>query len=89
MIKKENKSIMITLDPEHLELLNSLASRFHCSKTDLIKQALKVFAGSKNHVLKTYYQTKSGDQKLSSEEWNKLFEDKPKDKPKNEDEMPF
>lgn len=49
MIKKENKLIQITLDPESLELLNSLAYRFHISKTDMIKQAIKYFAASKNH----------------------------------------
>lgn len=89
MIKKENKSIMITLDPEHLELLNSLASRFHCSKTDIVKQALKVFAGSKNHVVRTSYKTYND--KVNIEEWNQILSNinSKENKQQDDDELPF
>ena len=66
MIKKENKLIQITLDPESLELLNSLASRFHISKTDLIKQAIKIFAASKKHHYHVYINTNETVENIQS-----------------------
>lgn len=46
MIKKENKTIRITLDPETNELLNSLAKSYCKSKTEIIKVALRILAKS-------------------------------------------
>lgn len=53
MIKKENKTIRITLDPETNELLNSLAQSYFKSKTEIIKQALRILAksGKKPHYI--------------------------------------
>lgn len=79
MIKKENKQIHITLDPEYLSLLNSLANRFHISKTELIKQALKIFGASKKHHYHTYLNNKPEEDNRTPEQkeenWNKVMDD--------------
>lgn len=56
-INKNNKNFQITLDPESAQLLESLAVRFNTSKSIIIRNALKVYAGKKNHLIKLSYST--------------------------------
>lgn len=53
MIKKGNKTIRITLDPETNELLNSLVNSYCKTKSEIIKVALRILAksGKKPHYI--------------------------------------
>ena len=86
MINKNNKNIQITLDPDSFKILESLAVRFSTSKSIIIKNALKVYAGHKRHCIKLQYSTlqeveqtelKPSSEKvtesISDEEWNKTL----------------
>ena len=57
MINKNNKNFQITLDPESAQLLESLAVRFKTSKSIIIRNSLKVYAGHKKHFIKLAYST--------------------------------
>lgn len=57
MINKNNKNVQITLDPDSYALLDSLAVRFHTSKSIIIKNALKVYSAKKTHLIKISYST--------------------------------
>ena len=57
MINKNNKNFQITLDPESAQILESLAVRFKTSKSIIIRNALKVYAGHKKHYIKLNYST--------------------------------
>lgn len=57
MINKNNKNVQITLDPDSYALLDSLAVRFHTSKSIIIKNALKVYSAKKSHHIKISYST--------------------------------
>lgn len=85
MINKNNKNVQITLDPDSYALLDSLAVRFHTSKSIIIKNALKVYSAKKSHLIKISYTTlqevaqtepKPNVEKTMSEEdeeaWNEL-----------------
>lgn len=90
MINKQKKRLEITLTNEDIELLNSLASRFNITKSNVIKQALKVFAAKRKHIFtisykqatkcfdfnddNNYYEPQKNSEEISDEEWNKLFE---------------
>lgn len=55
MIKSENKRVQLTLDPESIELLTTICLRFNITKTQAIKQALKVFASKRKHQITLIY----------------------------------
>ena len=86
---KNKNRLEIRLDPDSLELLNSLLVRTSLTKTSLIKKALKVYASTlKNGHIYTVKikgeQTKDEDneevktpkktKQITQEEWDKLFE---------------
>ena len=87
MINKNNKNFQITLDPESASILETLAVRFRTSKSIIIRNALKVYAGHKRHTIKLNYSTLQEveqtelkpssknviDQDVSDEEWNNLI----------------
>lgn len=56
-INKNNKNFQITLDPESANILETLAVRFKTSKSIIIRNALKVYAGKKAHTIRTTYST--------------------------------
>lgn len=68
MINKNR--LEIRLDPESLELLNSLMNRTNLSKTSLIKTALKVYASTlkKGHIFTIKYKAEFTDEKKSHDE---------------------
>ena len=74
MISDKNKRIEITLSKEDAELLNSLSLRFHITKSETIRQALKIFAAKRKHI----YQIKITESKplneplepIDEEAWN-------------------
>lgn len=49
-LPKNKKRLEITLATEDIELLNSLSLRYNISKSNVIKQALKVLASKKKHI---------------------------------------
>lgn len=55
MINKNNKNVQITLDHDSFTLLDSLAVRYNTTKSIIIKNALKVYAAKKEHLLKIKY----------------------------------
>ena len=57
MINKNNKNFQITLDPESATVLETLAARLNTSKSIIIRNALKVYAGKKYHTIKLNYST--------------------------------
>ena len=57
MINKNNKNFQITLDPESASILETLAVRFRTSKSIIIRNALKIYAGHKKHTIKLNYST--------------------------------
>lgn len=79
MKNKKRELLQIRLDPETSELVNSLLARTNLTKTSLIKNALKVYAGTlKNgHIFTIRYKA----EKRSISE--KI------EKPKNEDTRTF
>ena len=89
---KQNKNrLELRLDPESLELLNSLIARTQLTKTSLIKTALKVYASTlkKGHIMTIKYKSEeykeekpqNDDQEKSKfdfdEEYKKINEDFP------------
>lgn len=72
MVGKNKKRLEITLTTEDLELLNSLSLRFNISKSNVIKQALKVFASKRKHCYSVYLKEKD-------------YKDQVEDQPSNED----
>lgn len=80
MVKNKNR-LEIRLDPDSLELLNSLLARTSLTKTSLIKKALIVYASSlKNgHI----YTVKLKGETIKEKEKTFQFDDEPKEK--NED----
>lgn len=76
-ISKNKKRLEITLAAEDLELLNSLSLRFNISKSNVIRQALKVFASKKQHCYSVYLKEKNYieqvNDKPSNEDWNKII----------------
>ena len=56
-INKNNKNFQITLDPESATVLETLAARLNTSKSIIIRNALKVYAGKKYHSIKLQYTT--------------------------------
>ena len=88
MINKNNKNFQITLDPESALLLESLAVRFNTSKSIVIRNALKVYAGKKSHLIRVSFSTlqeveqteqkpsskKVIDQDVSDEDWKKTIQ---------------
>lgn len=83
MINKNNKNFQITLDPESAQLLESLAVRFNTSKSIIIRNALKVYAGKKNHLIKLSYSTlqeveqtelKPRQEKSTNPNWEKDYD---------------
>lgn len=57
MINKNNKNFQITLDPESATILETLAARFKTSKSIIIRNTLKVYAGKKMHSITLKYST--------------------------------
>lgn len=57
MINKNNKNVQITLDPESFKILDNLAVRLKTSKSIIIRNAIKVYAGKKYHAIKITYST--------------------------------
>lgn len=83
MIAKNKKRLEITLSLEDSQLLDSLASRFNISKSDCIRQALKIFASKRHHRYsviideskKDYQQSKiTSNEESVSEDWDKLLD---------------
>lgn len=84
MIAKNKKRLEITLSLEDSQLLETLASRFNISKSDCVRQALKVFASKRHHKYsiiideskKDYQQSKitSNEESVSIEDWDKLLD---------------
>lgn len=56
MIGKNKKRIEITLSNEDNQMLESLSSRFNITKSEVIRQAIKIFASKHRHVYKVYIQ---------------------------------
>lgn len=56
-MNKNKNRLELRLDPESLELLNSLIARTQLTKTSLIKTALKVYASTlkKGHIMTIKY----------------------------------
>lgn len=50
MVGKNKKRLEISLSLEDAELLNSLSLRFNITKSDVIRQSLKVFAAKRKHL---------------------------------------
>lgn len=85
MIGQNKKRLEITLANDEYALLESLSSRFNISKTNIIKQALKVFASKRKHGWTTWIQeaTKKQDtnkkedweQEAENKTWDELMED--------------
>ena len=77
MVGKNKKRLEITLTTEDLELLNSLSHRFNISKSNVIKQALKVFAAKRKHCYSIYLKEKDYknqiDDQPSDEDWNNII----------------
>ena len=77
-ISKNKKRLEISLSREDTELLNSLSLRFNITKSETIRQALRIFASKRKHI----YQVKltegkeyqEPDKPVSDEEWNKYIE---------------
>lgn len=67
---KNKNRLELRLDPESLELLNSLIARTQLTKTSLIKTALKVYASTlkKGHIMTIKYKAEVIDEKKSHEE---------------------
>ena len=88
-ISNKNKRLEITLTEEEMNLLNSISNRFNITKTQAIKQALKVFAAKRKHYMTISYKAIEEDEistgkektiqenkkQITDEEWNKLFKD--------------
>ena len=87
MIKKENKTLRITLDPETNELLNSLAQSYSKSKTEIIKVALRILAksGKKPHYITIgFFEPKEVKTKLTKEQLYTPIQETPKDEEFNQ-----
>lgn len=68
MVGKNKKRLEITLTTEDLELLNSLSLRFNISKSNVIKQALKILASKKKHIYTVaLYDNKAKDEEITEE----------------------
>ena len=105
MIANKNKRLEITLTSEELDLLNSLSSRFNITKTQVIKQALKVFASKRKHYLTISYKEISeyeetpgkkarkkeemNKNQISDEEWKKIVGEEPKEEKEDTNDLPF
>lgn len=105
MIPNNKKRLEITLTNEEMTLLTSLSERFNISKSNVIKQALKVFASKRSHYLTLSYRevnlaeqpTKGAkirskeDNEITVDDWDKLFEkNQQKNESKSDDEeLPF
>lgn len=85
MIKSENKRIQLTLDPESINLLTTICLRFNITKTQAIKQALKVFAAKRKHQITVIYREpdvnkeqkapgKKNESSEPQETWDELME---------------
>lgn len=90
MISNNKKRIEITLSNEDWELLNSLCFRFNITKSEAIKQCLKVFAASRKHIFTISYRAKQEDEPIkkpkeeirqnvtstnNNKEWNKILDE--------------
>lgn len=68
MVGKNKKRLEITLTAEDLELLNSLSLRFNISKSNVIRQALKILASKKKHIYTVaLYESKDKDEEITEE----------------------
>lgn len=75
MVGKDKKRLEITLATEDLELLNSLSLRFNISKSNVIKQALKVFAAKRKHCYSVYIKEKDYKEQINDQPSNENWED--------------
>lgn len=84
--KNKNKRLEITLSKEDVTLLDSLSNRFNISKSETIRQALKIFAAKRKHIITLYYKESTekvteddeGNRPLTpeeNEEWDKRLEE--------------
>lgn len=104
-INKKNKRLEITLTDEELSLINSLASRFSITKSQVIKQAIKVFASKRKHYMTISYKEIQDDEitkgqvksvsdkptkKISRDEFYKLLEENEEsNQPTEDNDLPF
>lgn len=76
-LPKNKKRLEITLATEEIELLNSLSLRFNISKSNVIKQALKVFASKRKHCYSVYLKEKDYNNQVedqpSNEDWDNII----------------
>lgn len=79
MINPKNKRVHITLNPESLELLNSLSKRYSKSNSEIVKWALNVLAAKKNHNLLIKLREQSIQEEQIQEEPDQELMDKYKD----------
>ena len=84
MINKNNKNFQITLEPESATILETLAKRYKTTKSIIIKNALKVYASKKKHLITlTYYeptlqeveQTEQNNKKITDQEWDEMIKE--------------
>lgn len=71
---KKQKRVDIRLDDTTHKLLEDLALRFNTNKTEIIKQALMLFAASKKHVIKIAFYKEEQKTELTENEIQKLIE---------------
>lgn len=83
--KVKNKRLEITLSKEDVTLLDSLSNRFNISKSETIRQALKIFAAKRKHIITLYY--KESTEKGTQEEVNQITQEEDKNWDKMLDEL--
>lgn len=65
---KDKERLKITLSPEDRLLLDSLAHRFNRSKSNILHEALNVYASKNKHNLTIIYRMKEEDPKPQTDE---------------------